>query len=184
MWLFDCRKWKTINHWRSIDAHIPHSLTVVVSSIIVVQMYICIVDNQYMLSACYYLHPDAVSSLAIWFTTTRVIWAINKVAISWSSAFGWQFAACRSNHSLLINIAWVSHHSWSSSFSLISMTYHKQFSKSWPCGPELSGELCSWMHGRMQHDGCHAYKFILHFDRSFNDLYDITYLKVVGKFHH
>jgi len=173
-----------MNHWRSIDAHITHSLTVIVSSIIVVQMYICIIDNQYILSAYYYLHPNALSPLTIWFTTTCVIWAISDIAILRSSAFRWQFAVCRSSHYLSINIAWVSHHSRSSSFSSISVTYHKQNSTSWPCGPGLSGELCSWMCGGMQQDSCHAYRFILRFDRSFYDLYDTTYLKVVGKFRH
>jgi len=171
-----------MNHWRSVDAHITHSLTVIVSSILVVQVYNWIIDNRYILSAYYYLHPDALLPLTIWQTTTCVICALNNVAILHSSAVGWQFAACRSSHYLLINIAWVSHHSWSSSFSSISMTYHKQFPKPRPCGQALSGELCSWMHEGLQHDGCHACRFVLHFDRSFYDLYDITYLKVVGEF--
>jgi len=156
MWPFDCRKWKTMNHWRSVDAHITHSLTVIVSVIIVVQMDICIIDNQFILSAYYYLHPDALWPLTIWFPTTCMIWAIYDVAILHSSTFSRQFGACRSNHHFLINIAWVSHHSWVSSFSSICITYHEQFSKSRPCEPGLRGELCSWMHGGMQHDGCHA----------------------------
>jgi len=184
MWPFDCQTWKTMNHWRSVDSHITHSLTLIVSSIIVVQMYICIIDNQYILSPYYYLHPDALSPLTIWFTTTWVIWAINDIAILRSSSFARQFAACRSSHYFVINIAWVSHHSWSSSISSISMTYHTQFSESRPCGPGLSGELYSWMHEGMQHDGCHAYRFVFPFDRSFHDWYDITYSKVVHKFCH
>jgi len=173
-----------LNHWRSVDTHITHSLTVIVCSIIVVPMYICIVDNQYILSGYYYLHPDALTPLTIWFTTTCVIWAMKDMAMLRSSTFGRQFVACWSSHYFLINIAWVSHHSWSSSFSSISMTYHKQSSQSRPCGPGLSRVWCSWMHAGMQHDGCHAYRFTLHFERSFYDLYVFTYLTVVGKFRH
>jgi len=184
MWPFDCPKWKTMNHWCSVDGHITHSLTVIVSPIIVFQMYICIIDNQYILSAYYYLHPDALLPLTIWFTTTCMIRAIIDIAILRSSAFGLQCEACWSSHYFKLNIAWVAHHSWSSSCSSISMTYHREFSKSRQCGPGLSGKLCSWMQWGMQHDSCHAYRFILRLDRSFYDLYDITYLKVVGKFRH
>jgi len=182
IWPFDCWKWKTMNHWHSVEADISHNLSVIVSSIIVVQMDICIIDNQYILSADYFEHPDASLPLTIWFTTTCVIWAIDDVAILCSSTCGRQFVACRSSHYFLINIAWVSHHSWCSYFSSISMTYHKQLSKSWQWGPGLSGELCSWMHGGMQHDACHAYRIVLRSDCSFYESYDITYLKVVGKF--
>ena len=173
-----------MNHWCSVDAHFTHSLTINVSSIIVVQTYIEIIDSQWFFSTYYFLHPNDLSPLAIWFTTSCVTWGINDVPTSRSSAFGRQWAACRPGHWFLINSAWLSHHSWSSSFSSISMTYHKQFSKSRPCWPGLSSELCIWMHGWMQHDGCHAYRFVLRFDRCFYDSYDITYLKVVGKFRH
>jgi len=173
-----------MNHWRSVDAHITHSLTVILSSIIVVQMYICIIDNQYILSVYYYLHPDALSPLTIGFTSTCVIWAINDVALLCCSAFGQQFAVCKSNNPFSINIAWLSHLSWSSSFFSISMSYHKKFLKSWPCGPGLSRDLCNWMHGGMQHDGYHAYRFVICSHRSFYDSYYITYLKVVCKFLH
>jgi len=104
MWQFDCRQWETMNHSHSVDASITHSLTVIKRSIIVVQMYICIIDNQYVLSAYYYLHPETFAALTIWFTTAWVIWAINDVAILRSSAFGRQFAARRSSPKFLINI--------------------------------------------------------------------------------
>jgi len=147
-------------------------------------MYIEIIDSQPFFCRYYFLHPDPLSPLTIWFTTCCVIWAINDVVTSRSSASGRQLAACRPGHWFLINISWLFHHSWSSSFSSISMSYHKRFSKSRPCGPRLSGEFCISMPGWMQQDGCHAYRFVLPFDRSFYDSYDIIDLKVVGKFSH
>jgi hypothetical protein len=70
----------------------------------------------------------------------------------------------------------------SSSFSSISMTYHKQFQISQPCAPDLCGKLCSWIHGWIQHDGCHSYRFVIRTDRSFYDTYDITHLNFVSIF--
>jgi len=78
---------------------------------IVVQMYIFIIDNQYILSVYYYLHPDALLPLTIGFTTTYLIGGKNDIALLRSSAFGRQFAACWSSDKFLIYIAWLSHHS-------------------------------------------------------------------------
>jgi hypothetical protein len=33
------------------------------------------------------------------------------------------------------------------------MMYHKQFQISQPCAPGLCGDLCSWIHEGIQHDG-------------------------------
>lgn len=173
-----------MNHSHSTDAHITHSLTVILSSINEVQTYICIIDKQSILPVYCYLRPAGLSPRTISVTTTRVKWAMDDVAISRSPTFGRQFAACRSSHYFLITIASLSYNSWYSSFSLISITYQKQLSKSWPCGPGLSGELCNSLHGWMHHNGCHAYRFVWRCDRSFYNLYDITYIQDVGTFHH
>ena len=84
---------------------------------------------------------------------------------------------------VLVFIAWHSHHTLSSSCSSISMTSYKQFSISWPCVGGLSRELSSWLHGLMQSDGCHLLLYWMWFDCSFYELYDITDVKFVSKFH-
>jgi hypothetical protein len=67
---------------------------------------------------------------------------------------------------------------------LISMMYHKQFQISQPCAPGLCRELCSWIHGWIQHNGCHSDWFIMCTDCSFHDTYDITHLNFVSTFRH
>jgi hypothetical protein len=83
-----------------------------------------------------------------------------------------------------IYIAQFPHHSLSSSFSPISLMYHKQPSNSRPCAANLSGELCSWMHGLMQRVGCHSSMFGLRIDRSIDESYAITDITLVCIFHH
>jgi hypothetical protein len=38
----------------------------------------------------------------------------------------------------------------------------------------LSGKLCSWLHGFMQPDGCHLFRFRVCFYSLFIESYDIT----------
>jgi len=64
------------------------------------------------------------------------------------------------------------------------MTYHKQFQISQPSAPGLYSELCSWIHGWIQHDGCPSDWFVMRTDRSFHDTYDITHPNFVSTFHH
>ena len=60
--------------------------------------------------------------------------------------------------------------------------YQEQFLTSRPCAAGLSGELCSWMYGLMQHKGCHSCGIRLWIDRSFDESYDITDLNIVSIF--
>jgi hypothetical protein len=76
----------------------------------------------------------------------------------------------------------IHHQTWFSFFSLISMIYHDQCPKTQPCAPGLSGELCSWTHGWIQYDSRHTDRLILHTDRSFYTLYDITNLNLISQF--
>jgi len=145
---------------------------------------IIIINNQRISSMYDHLHPEPSCPLNFRTTTIHVIWMMDDVASAHSRAYGWQFQVCWFLHWFLINIAWLPHLSWSSSFSSISMTYHKQFSKSQPCAPGLSRELCIWTNGWMQHDGCHTERFVLCTDQSFYNLYDITHLKFISPFRH
>jgi len=128
------------------------------------------------------LYPKALWHLNVWSTDAHDLQAMNNIPLSHSSAFSWQFAACRFIHSFFINIAPLPHFVLCSSFSLISMTYHKQFSKCSLCAPGLNAEWRSWMYGWMQHDGGHSYRFTLRIDRSFSDWYAISDSNFVSKF--
>jgi len=89
--------------------------------------HILIIDLQYCVCMYYHLHPGGLLPLNFWSTTIYTIWVRNGVAQSHSRDFGRQLMACRSFHYFLVNIARLPHHSSSSFFSSISMTYHKQF---------------------------------------------------------
>jgi len=52
------------------------------------------------------------------------------------------------------------------------------------CAPGLCGELCSWIHGWIQDDGCRSDRFGVRTDHSFFDTYDITHLNFVSIFRH
>jgi len=116
------------------------------------KMHAVVVGRQWIVSMYKYSLRKASKPLNFSSTTTHITWVINDVALSGYSTFSWQFTACRSKHHCLINIARLPHLSSSSSFSVISMTYHKQFSKCQPSAPGLCRELCCWMHNQMQHD--------------------------------
>jgi len=140
------------------------------------------IDSQYIVSMKNHLHPNTLRALNFWSTTMHVIWAMNDVALSCSSTFGRQSMAYRSIHQCSIYIGRHPHRFSSSSFPSICMTYHKQFPKSRPCAPGLNRELCTWMHGWMQHDGRRSCSSSLHIDRSFYELYDIMEFNFVNKF--
>jgi len=127
------------------------------------------------------LYPKALWHLNVWSTDAHDLWAMDNVALSHSSAFSWQFTACRSIHSSFINIAQLPHFAICSSFSSICMTYLKQISKSSLCAPGLNAEWQSWMYGWMQHDGGHSYRFALCINRSFPDWYAIADSNFVSK---
>ena len=175
---------KTVNRWHSVDSHINHIEAAFVHPIIVR-------NDPYT----HYWHPilrlHLLSFASRSFITSQflmsashVIWVRNDVDQSHSRAFGREFTACRTCHSFVVNIARLAHLSLSSSFSSISKTYHTRFQISQPCARGLCGELCSWIHGWMQHDGRRSDWFVLSTDRSFYDTYDITYLNFVSIFRH
>jgi len=143
-----------------------------------------IIDNQYSISLYYHLHPEVLWLLNSWSTTTHVIWVMDDVARSSSHAFGRQFAACWSFHKFFISIAWLPHLSSSISFFSICMMYHREFQISQPWAPGLSGELCSWMHGWMHHDGRPSDRFVSSTGHSSYDPDDITYWNVARYCHH
>jgi len=146
---FDCQQGKTKNCWRSVDAHLNGILTTIWCSTIVPKMDTVIIDSQCIVSMYYHVNPYRSMPLSFRATTIQVFWTKNDVGTPRFSAFRQQFTAYWSIQQFLRYIAWLPYLSWSSSFSSISMTYQKQFSKSGPCAPGLSRELCSWMHGWM-----------------------------------
>ena len=127
-------------------------------------------------------YQKAFERLNSWATDAHDRWAMDNVALSHSSTFTGQSTACRSIHSFFINIAQLPHFALCSSFSLIFMTYHKQFLKCWLCAPGPNAEWCSWMHGWIQHDSGHSYRFALRINLAFSDWYAITDLNFVSKF--
>jgi len=178
----DCRMCKTVNRWHSVDAHFNHIETAFVHPIIV--------HND---SYTDYWHPilrlHVLSFASRSFITSQflisdihAIWVRNDVALSHSRAFGRQFTACRTFHYVLVNIARHPHLSLSSSFSSISMMYHKQFQISQPCARGLCRELYSWIHGWMEHVSHRSDWYVLSTDRSFYVTYDITHLNFVSIF--
>ena len=177
----DCRYWKTNPPWRSIDAHLNHISTVIVCSIIGFKIHTIITDIQYIISMCNHMHPKASWPLDFWSTTILVLWDMDEVAPSHSSALCQQLTACRFVDYFFINIAQLPLLAWSSSITSICMTYHKQLSTAGPCAPCLSGEVCSGAQGWMQHDRGQSYWFAFHTDCSIHDWYDITDLNFVRK---
>ena len=143
MWPFDCQTCKIKNCWWSADTHHYDILTVIQCSTIIHKMHIAIDNTQYIVSMYTRLHRKASRSLSFWATTLHLFWVMNGVGPSCFSTFGWQLTACSSTQLFLIYIARHVHFTISSSFSSISMTYHKQISKSQPCVAGLSWELYS-----------------------------------------
>jgi hypothetical protein len=85
-----------------------------------------IFDIRYCVRMYCRLHPGLLLPLNFWSTDIYTSWVRNDVALSHSRPVGRQLTACRSFHLCLVNIARLPHHSLSSSFSSISMMYHKQ----------------------------------------------------------
>jgi len=127
---FDCAKGKSKNCWRSVDIHLNDILTVIGCATIARKMHIVIIESQYIVSMYNHLHPKASTPPCFWATTTQDIWEMNDVVSSCHSRFGWQLTAYTSIHWFWIYIALRLHLSLYSSFSPLSMTYHKQWSKS------------------------------------------------------
>jgi len=127
-------KWSNKNCWRSIDAHLRDILTVIGCAIILLKIHTFIFDSQYTVSRYNHLHPKASMFVSFWATTYHVISLINDVAPWCFGAFSQYVTAYRARFRELL---------FSSSFSSISMMYHKQFSNSWPCTVGLSPEICS-----------------------------------------
>jgi len=146
--------------------------------------HILIIDIQNCVCMYYRLHPAVLLPLNFWSTAIYAIWVGDDVALSFSHTFGRQLTVCRSVHSFLVNIARLPHHSLSSSFFSISMTYHKQFQLSQPCAPGLCGDLCSSIHTWIYHDSCPSDQFVMRTDHSFYDTYNITHLNFVSTFCH
>ena len=92
---------------------------------------ILIIDIRYCVSNYVRLDPEAFWPLDFWSISLHVMWLRDDVALSHSCTFSRQLMACRSFHQLLINIARLPHLSSSSSFSSISVMYHKQLSTIW-----------------------------------------------------
>ena len=139
-------------------------------------------DNQYIVSMHNHLYPKDSWPVRFWSTTILVIGAMDEIALSHSHSFRQQFTACRSIYWFLITIPDLPYHSSSSCFFSISTTYYKPFLPSQLCAPGLSRELCSWMHGLQQHDGCQSYRFVLHTIRSVHDSDNITDWNFISQF--
>jgi len=126
-----------------------------------------IIDIQYCVCGYYHLHPGSLLPLNFWSTSIHIFWVRDDVAPSQLCAFRWQFTAWRSFHMFSVNIARLPHIASCSSFSSISLTYHKRFQISQPCAPGLCGELCSRPRGWIQLDRRHSVRFILGTDPCF-----------------
>ena len=173
---------RTKNCWLSIDAHLKDLLSIAGCSTIAPKLHNTIIDIQYIVSMYIHFHPNTSMTLCFWAATIHGIWAMLDIGPLRFSAFGRQFIAYRSIYQFLIYLARLVHLSLSSSFSSISMTYHKQFSKSRPGAAVLGGELCSWMHARMPHDSHQSSGFRLRIDHYFYDSYDSIDLNFVSTF--
>jgi len=160
------------NHWSSIDAHLRDILTVIRRSLNLHKIHTVIIYTQYTMWMYNHLRPQALRHLTFWATTIHVICRINVVAPSQFSAFRPQFRVYGSTSQFWTYRARNTELSSSSLFSSISMTYHKQFSKPRPCAAVLIGVVCRWLHGLMQHDGCHSSGFTLNTDCTSHDSYD------------
>jgi len=147
-------------------------------------IHIHILDLQYCVCMYYHLHLGALLHRKFWSTAIHTIWVRDDMAGSHYRAFGRQFAAYRLSQQFLVYIAQLLRFSISSSFSSISMTYHKQFQISQPCAWGLCGERCGWIHWWMWHDGRRLDRFVMITDCSFYDMYDITHLHFVSIFRH
>jgi len=183
MWLCSCLFAENVS-LKIVDAQLTLNLMIYWQSVgaqqLYVKMHIVVIGSQWIISMYKHLHPNASKPLNFWSSTWHIIWVINDVGPSHSSAFGWQLTAYTSVHSFLIYLALLPHLLSCSSFSAISITYHKQFSTSRLCAPGLCSELCSWIHDRMQQNGRHSFNFVLRFDRCIYD--DITDLYFVSEF--
>lgn len=142
-----------------------------------------IIDSQLSVSRHNHLHPKALKPLNLLSTTIHGVCTMNGICLARFSAFSWQFAACRSIHLFLIDIAQLPHPFSSSSFSLLRMMYYNEFSQSWRPVSGLSRELGGVMHASMQHNSRHLSWFTVRIDRTFYDLFDIADFNYVGNFH-
>jgi len=145
-------------------------------------MHIVVIGSQQIVFMYKYLHPTASKPFNFWSTTRLIIWVINDNGLSRSNDFGQHLTPYTSVHYFLIYLAQLPRLSSSSSVSVISMTYHKQFSTSQLCAPGLCSEVCSCMHDCMQSKGCHSFSFALCCDCCIYESYDITELYFVSEF--
>jgi len=167
-----------------VDAHINHIETAFVHSIIVsnksnTQLWHPLL-RLYLLSFASrsFVTIQFLINCYLRYLSEKMTWPYHIPALSPAIDGMWIISL------VLVNIARLPHHSLSSSFSSISMTYHKQFQISQPCAPGLCGKLCSWIHGWIWHDSCGIDWFVMRTDRSSYDTYDITHLNFVSTFRH
>jgi len=176
---FVCRKCNMKNCWGAIHAH-PNGILIVIPWITIVWKD---TSSHYWhprnLSTNNYLHPHCSISVNFWTHARQVKEVLKEIGISQCSASTWQRSACRFVHWFSIYTPWLPHLSWSSSFSPISMTYHKQFSKSRQCAPGLCREWSSLLNDWMQHDSCNSSQLVWCFEHPINHSYDITHLDLV-----
>jgi len=118
------------------------------------KMHTVIIDSQWIMSKYNHLNPKASRPRDFWCSTIRIIVAIDVDDLSCYSPLGGWFSEYISIHYSLTYIARLPQLSSSSSFCLCSQPYHKQFWKSRWCARGLYGQVCSWMHLWMEHDGC------------------------------
>jgi hypothetical protein len=85
--------------------------------------HILIIAIQYWVCMYYRFHPVVLLPLNFWSSAIYAIWVRNNVALAQSRAFGRHLTACRWFHQFLGNTAQLRHHSVSSSFSSICITY-------------------------------------------------------------
>jgi hypothetical protein len=150
----ECWMCKTQNRWTLLTGTVIASKQCLYNKQSYATNHILIIDIHYCVCMYYRLYPGVLLPLNFWSTAIYATWVRNDVALSHSCSFALQLTACRSYPQFLVNIARLSHHSLSSTFSSTSMMNHKRFQITQRCAPCLCGELCSWIHGWIQHDGC------------------------------
>jgi len=94
----DCQRGKTSNHWRSIDSHLKHLLTVNGCWTTVHTMHTAIIDSKYIVCMYNHLHSNTLRPHSGWATTIHIIWAMNDIGQLCFTAFSQQIMVQRSFH--------------------------------------------------------------------------------------
>jgi len=76
-----------MTYWQSLGAYQLY-----------VKMHIAVIGSQEIVSMYKHLHPNASKLLNFWSTTRHIIWVLNDIGPSWSSAFGQKLTVYKSVH--------------------------------------------------------------------------------------